>query len=136
MTDTLTATGNLTRDPQLRFTTSGQATVGFGLAINRRWQNRVSGEREETTTFVDVVAWGSLAENIAQSLSKGDRVVVSGRLEQRSWETDTGERRTKIEIVADEIGPSLRWATATVTRNERPSSTATAASGTDSDEDF
>jgi single-strand DNA-binding protein len=111
--------GNLTRDPELRFTPSGQATAGFGVAVNRRWQNRQTQEWEESTSFFDVVCWGQLAENAAQSLSKGSRVLVSGRLDQRSWETPDRERRSKIEITADEIAPSLRWATAVITRNER-----------------
>lgn len=111
--------GNLTRDPELRFTPTGQATAGFGVAVNRRWQNRQTQEWEEATSFFDVVCWGQLAENAAQSLSKGARVIVSGRLDQRSWETAERERRSKVEITADEIAPSLRWATAVITRNER-----------------
>jgi len=112
-----TLTGNITRDPELRFTPSGQATASFGLAVNRSWVDRQSQERKESTSFFDIVAWGTLAENIATSLHKGDRVIVGGRLEQRSWETPDGDKRHKVEIVADEIGPSLRWATSTVTRN-------------------
>ena len=111
--------GNLTRDPELRFTPTGQATASFGVAVNRRWQNRQTQEWEEATSFFDVVCWGQLAENAAQSLSKGSRVLVSGRLDQRSWETAEHERRSKIEITADEVAPSLRWATALITRNER-----------------
>jgi single-strand DNA-binding protein len=111
--------GNLTRDPELRFTPSGQATASFGVAVNRRWQNRQTNEWEEATSFFDVVCWAQLAENAAQSLSKGTRVLVSGRLDQRSWETQDHERRSKIEITADEVAPSLRYATANVTRNER-----------------
>jgi single-strand DNA-binding protein len=111
--------GNLTRDPELRFTPTGQATAGFGVAVNRRWQNRQTQEWEEATSFFDVVCWGQLAENAAQSLSKGARVLVNGRLDQRSWETAEHERRSKIEITADEVAPSLRWATAAITRNER-----------------
>jgi single-strand DNA-binding protein len=113
--------GNLTRDPELRFTPSGQATANFGVAVNRRWQNRQSNEWEEATSFFDVVCWGQLAENAAQSLTKGTRIVVSGRLDQRSWETQEHERRSKIEITADEVAPSLRWATASITKNERRS---------------
>ena len=111
--------GNLTRDPELRFTPSGQATATFGVAVNRRWQNRQNQEWEESTSFFDVVCWGQLAENTAQSLSKGTRILVSGRLDQRSWETPDHERRSKIEITADEVAPSLRWATAAITKNER-----------------
>ena len=113
--------GNITRDPELRFTPSGQATATFGVAVNRRWQNRQNQEWEEATSFFDVVCWGQLAENAAQSLSKGTRVLVSGRLDQRSWETSEREKRSKIEITADEVAPSLRWATVTITKNERRS---------------
>jgi len=111
--------GNITRDPELRFTPTGQATASFGLAVNRRWQNRQTQEWEEATSFFDIVCWREMAENAAESLGKGARVLVTGRLEQRSWETADGEKRSKIEVVADEIGPSLRWATAQVTKNER-----------------
>jgi len=117
----VTVVGNLTRDPELRFTPSGQATATFGLAVNRRWQNRQTNEWEEATSFFDVVCWREMAENAAQSLTKGSRIVVTGRLDQRSWETPEHERRYKIEITADEVAPSLRFATATITRNERRS---------------
>ena len=113
--------GNLTRDPELRFTPSGQATASFGVAVNRRWQNRQTQEWEEATSFFDIVCWGQLAENTAQSLGKGARVLVTGRLDQRSWETPDRERRSKIEITADEVAPSLRWATAAISKNERRS---------------
>jgi single-strand DNA-binding protein len=117
--NTVTVIGNITREPELRFTATGQATTSFGLAVNRRWQNRQTSDWEESTSFFDVVCWQSLADNVAESLPKGARVIVSGRLEQRSWETQEGEKRSKIEIIADEIGPSLRWATAKVVKNDR-----------------
>lgn len=117
--NTVTLIGNITRDPELRFTPSGQATASFGVAVNRRWQNRQSGEWEEATSFFDVVCWREMAENASESLQRGARVIVTGRLEQRSWETPEGEKRSKIEVIADEIGPSLRWATASITKNER-----------------
>lgn len=119
--NTVTIVGNLTREPELRFTPSGQATATFGVAVNRTWTDRASQERREQTSFFDVVCWGTLAENAATSLSRGTRVVVSGRLDQRSWETQEGDKRSKVEITADEIAPSLRWATVQVTRNERRS---------------
>ncbi len=115
----VTLVGNITRDPELRFTNTGQATASFGLAVNRRWQNRQTQEWEEATSFFDVVCWREMAENAAESLSRGSRVIVTGRLEQRSWETPDGDKRSKVEVVADEIGPSIRWATAQVTKNER-----------------
>jgi single-strand DNA-binding protein len=117
--NTVTLVGNITRDPELRFTPSGQPTATFGLAVNRRWQNRQTQEWEEATSFFDVVCWREQAENAAESLSRGSRVIVTGRLEQRSWETPDGDKRSKVEVVADEIGPSLRWASAQVTKNER-----------------
>lgn len=117
--NTVTLVGNLTRDPELRFTPSGQPIANLGMAVNRMWTDRVSNERKEATSFFNVVAWGSLGENAAECLAKGDRVVVTGRLEQRSWETQDGDKRSVVEVVADEIGPSLRWATAEVRKNDR-----------------
>lgn len=111
--------GNLTRDPELRFIPSGAAVTNFGLAVNRRWRNQQTNEWEEEVSFFDVVCWRDLAENVAESLTKGTRVMVSGRLQTRSWETETGEKRTKVEVLADEVGPSLRWATAEVRKTER-----------------
>jgi single-strand DNA-binding protein len=119
--NTVSIVGNLTREPELRFTPSGQATATFGIAVNRTWTDRQTQERRESTSFFDVVCWGNLAENAATSLARGARVVVTGRLDQRSWETQDGERRSKVEITADEIAPSLRWATVQVTKNERRS---------------
>ena len=117
--NSVTLVGNITRDPELRFTPSGQATASFGLAVNRVWNDRQTNERKEAVSFFDIVCWREMAENASESLSKGARVLVTGRLEQRSWETGEGERRSKIEVVADEIGPSLRWATAEVRKNDR-----------------
>ena len=117
--NSVTLVGNITRDPELRFTNTGQATASFGLAVNRRWQNRQTQEWEEATSFFDVVCWREMAENAARASAAGARVMVTGRLEQRSWETPDGDKRSKVEVVADEIGPSLRWATAQVTKNER-----------------
>ena len=113
-------TGNATREPELRFTPSGQAVANFGVAVNRRWQNRQTQEWEEAVSFFDVTAWAQLAENIAETVGKGTRVTVTGRLDQRSWENQEGEKRSKVEIVADDVAISLRWATAEVQRNERP----------------
>src|SRR5580693_9253565 len=119
MANTTTIIGNLTREPEIRYTREGQATAQLGVAVNRRWQDRSTQEWQEATSFFDVVCWRDLAENVALSLTKGMRVVVTGRLEQRSWETEEGEHRYKVEITADEIGPSLRFATADVRRTER-----------------
>ncbi|MBX3284018.1 MAG: single-stranded DNA-binding protein [Actinobacteria bacterium] len=119
MDNTVTLVGNVTRDPELRYTPSGQTVATFGLAVNRRWQNRQTNEWEEQVSFFDVKCWAQMAENVSESIQRGTRVVVSGRLEQRSWETDNGEKRSKVEVVADEIAPSLRWATAQVQKIER-----------------
>jgi single-strand DNA-binding protein len=119
MSSNVTVVGNLTRDPELRYTPNGAPVATFGVAVNRRWQNRDSQQWEESVSFFNVTCWRDLAQNVSESLEKGSRVLVTGRLEQRSWETQNGERRSVVEIVADEVGPSLRWATATVNRNER-----------------
>ena len=111
--NTVTIVGNVTRDPELRFTPSGLPVCGFGVAWNQR--NR---DGEETAHFFEVTCWQSLAENVSESISKGSRVIVYGRLDQRSWENQDGERRSKVEIVADDVAPSLKWATADLTRNE------------------
>jgi single-strand DNA-binding protein len=117
--NTVTIVGNVTRDPEIRYTSGGQPNATFGVAVNRRWMNRQTNDWEERVSFFNVVCWREMAENVAESIGKGTRVVVTGRLEQRSWETENGEKRSVVEITADEIGPSLRWATATVSRNER-----------------
>jgi single-strand DNA-binding protein len=115
-----TIVGNLTRDPEIRYTRDGQATTSLSVAVNRRWQDRTTKEWEESTSFFGVVCWRDLAENVALSLTKGARVVVTGRLEQRSWESDEGDKRSKVEIVADEIGASLRFATVDIHKVQRP----------------
>ena len=134
MSNTTTLSGNLTRDPEIRYTREGQANATFGLAVNRRWQPRGSDEWEESTSFFDIVCWRELAENVALSLVKGSRVIVSGRLEQHVWETELGERRSRVEVTADEVGPSLRFAAVEITRNERRSGRADG-SGTDAADD-
>ena len=112
--NTVTVVGNITRDPELRFAQSGMAIASFGLAWNRRRQ-----DQEDEVSFFDVTCFRQLAENVAESLKKGSRVVVYGTLQQRSWENDQGDRRSKVEILADDVAPSLKWATAAVTKNER-----------------
>ena len=125
--NTVTLVGNVTRDPEIRFTTGGRGVASFGLAVNRRYQS--NGEWQEQTSFFDVVAWGTLGENAAASLSKGTRVVVYGRLEQRSWETENGEKRSKVEVIADELGPSLRWAKAEIEKIARTTEGGASAQG-------
>jgi single-strand DNA-binding protein len=116
--NSVTIVGNVTRDPELRFTPSGQANARLGVAVNRRWQDRNSGEWQEATSFFDVICWRELAENVSESLKRGARVIVTGRLEQRTWEQE-GNKRSVVEIIADEVAPSLRWATAKVEKTER-----------------
>ena len=131
--NSVTLVGNITCEPELRFTGGGKGVASFGLAVNRRYQ--VNGEWQEKVSFFNVVAWDSLGENAAASLHKGNRIIVSGRLEQREYETREGEKRTVVEIVADEIGPSLRWARAEIERISRsdgggsPSSGSSGSSG-------
>jgi len=120
MSSSITLVGNITRDPELRFTPSGQANARLGVAVNRRWQDRNSGEWQEATSFFDVICWRELAENVSESLKRGARVIVTGRLEQRTWEQE-GNKRSVVEIIADEVAPSLRWATAKVEKTERRS---------------
>ena len=125
--NTVTLVGNLTKDPDLRYTTSGRGVAAFGLAVNRRYQQ--NGEWQEQTSFFNIVAWGDLGEHVSASLSKGDRAIVTGRLEQRSYETKEGEKRNVTEVIADECGPSLRWAEATVERITRDSGEGRGSSG-------
>jgi single-strand DNA-binding protein len=115
----VTLVGNLTRDPELRYTQSGRGVASFGLAVNRRYQQ--NGEWQEQTSFFNVVAWGDLGENAAASLNKGHRIVVTGRLQQREYESREGEKRNTVEVIADELGPSLRWAQVQIERISRDS---------------
>jgi single-strand DNA-binding protein len=103
--------GNLTDDPELRHTESGIARARFRVAV--------SGRREQEPWFFTVIVWRDQAEHASQSLAKGSRVVVVGRLQQRSWTGEDGSARSTVEVVADELGPSLRWATATTTKTTR-----------------
>ena len=117
--NSVTLVGNATRDPELRYTTGGRGVASFGLAVNRRYQQ--NGEWQEQTSFFNITAWGELGENAAASLTKGSRIIVTGRLQQRDYETREGEKRTIVEVIADELGPSLRWAQAQVERISRDS---------------
>jgi single-strand DNA-binding protein len=115
----ITIVGNVTRDPELRYTPNGAALVRFGVAVNRRFRDESGQWKDGDTSFFDVTAWRSLAENIAESITQGTRVVLVGRLRTNSWETPEGEKRSKVEIEAEEIGPSLKWATAKVEKQGR-----------------
>jgi single-strand DNA-binding protein len=118
MTTTVTLVGNCTREPELKFLPSGIALCEFGVAINSRRKEGdqwVDGDPE----FYDITCWRELAENVSESILKGTRVVIVGKLNFRSWEADDGSKRSKISVTADSVGPDLRWATAEVVRNER-----------------
>ena len=116
----VTIVGNLTRDPELRYTPNGHALAKFTVVVNRKVKDDASGQwKDAETSFIDVNAWRQLAENVAESLVQGSRVMVVGRLRQESWENQEGEKRSKLAIEADEVGPSLRWATAKVTKAGR-----------------
>jgi single-strand DNA-binding protein len=115
----VTIVGNLTDDPELRYTPNGAAVVNFSVAVTPRMRDEGGGWKDGDTSFFRCNAWRNLAENVAESLTRGSRVIVTGRLRQRSWETQDGDKRSVIEIEADEIGPSLRWATAKVERQSR-----------------
>jgi single-strand DNA-binding protein len=104
--------GNLTDQPEVRYTEGGIARARFRVAI--------SGRREQEASFFTVIVWRDQAEHAAQSLSKGSRVVVMGRLQQRTWTAEDGSARSVVEVVAEELGPSLRWATATPSKAAKP----------------
>ncbi|MGW5106120.1 single-stranded DNA-binding protein [Nocardia sp. NPDC004123] len=123
---TLTVIGNLTGDPELRFTPAGEAVTNFTVASTPRYFDRNSGEwRDGEALFMRCGIWRQAAENVAETLTRGARVIVSGRLKQRSYETREGEKRTVVELDVDEVGPSLRYATAKVTRNRTGNGTGT-----------
>jgi single-strand DNA-binding protein len=116
----ITIAGNLVDDPQLRYTPTGQAVANFRIASTPRWQDRQSGEwKDGDSLFLSCNVWRQAAENVAESLQRGMRVIVQGRLRQRSYETKEGEKRTVYEIEVDEVGPSLRNASAKVTKSTR-----------------
>jgi single-strand DNA-binding protein len=116
----ITVVGNLTADPELRFTPSGAAVASFTVASTPRTFDRQANEwKDGETLFLRCSVWREAAENVAESLTKGTRVIVQGRLVQRSFETREGEKRTVVEMQVDEVGPSMRYATAKVTRASR-----------------
>ncbi len=110
----ITMIGNLTRDPELRFTNSGMAVCKFTVAVSKKVKD------EERTSFIDCTCFREMAENVAESLTKGTRVVVNGQIEQDNWDDrETGQKRSKLAVLVDDVGPSLRWASAQVQRSER-----------------
>lgn len=137
MSNSITVIGNLTRDPELRFTQSGQALCGFAIASNRRKRKQGSEtEWEDVTSFFNCTAWGTLGENAAASLSKGDRVIASGYMEQRSFENKAGEKQTVFDFTVNELGAELRYATVEVSRTERRSAEPAQRSEPDQSEPF
>jgi single-strand DNA-binding protein len=104
--------GNLTDDPELRYTPAGVPVCHFSIAVNHRRPDGAGGWADNGASFFRCVAWRELAENLAESLGKGDRVIAAGRLRQRAWETPEGQRRSAVELTAEDAGPSLRWAQA------------------------
>src|SRR5437016_6057879 len=118
----ITIVGNLVGDPELRYTPTGQAVATFRVASTPRFRDNTTGEwKDGDSLFLSCTVWRQAAENVAESLQRGSRVILSGRLRQRSYETKEGEKRTVMELEVDEIGPSLRYATAKVQRMSRSS---------------
>ncbi|SEO86510.1 single-stranded DNA-binding protein [Amycolatopsis saalfeldensis] len=129
----ITVVGNLTSDPELRFTATGAAVASFTVASTPRTLDRQTNEwKDGEALFLRCSLWRQAAENAAESLTRGTRVIVQGRLVQRSFETKEGEKRTVVELQVDEIGPSLRYATTTVNRVARSTSPSTSGDGSDS----
>jgi single-strand DNA-binding protein len=127
--NTVTLVGNITDDPELRFTPSGAAVANFTVAVNRRYKNQDGQWEDKLDGFFRCSCWRDMAENVAESLKKGSRVVVVGRLQQRSWDDQDGNKRSAFEIQVDEVGPSLRWASAAVTKSQRSGAAPAASSG-------
>jgi single-strand DNA-binding protein len=117
--NTVTLVGNVTDDPELRFTPSGAAVANFTVAVNRRYKNADGQWEDKLDGFFRCSCWRDMAEHVAESLTKGTRILVTGRLQQRSWEDQDGGKRSAFEVQVDEVGPSLKWATATVQKTER-----------------
>lgn len=120
MSTSVTLRGRLTRDPEMRFSAKGNPVANFAVVTSRRFKNDQSGEWEDRdTTFWDCIAFGQLAENIAESLAKGTAVVVTGNAFQEEWEDKTGQKRRSLKVTVDDVAPSLRFASAKITRAER-----------------
>lgn len=117
--NTVTLVGNITDDPELRFTPSGRPVANFTVAVNRRYKNNDGQWEDKLDGFFRCNVWADQAENAAESLQKGTRVLVTGRLQQRQWEDNDGNKRSAFEIQVDEVGPSLRWSTAQVQKSQR-----------------
>ncbi len=128
--NSVTLVGNLTDDPELRFTAQGAAVANFRIAVSKRIKDPQTNEwKDGDTSFFRINVWRQLAENVAESLTRGTRVVVTGTLKMRQWETQEGEKRSVVEVEATEVGPSLKWATAKIEKTSRQSQSGAAASG-------
>jgi len=127
--NSVTLVGNLTDDPELRFTAQGAAVANFRIAVSKRIKDPQTNEwKDGDTSFFRINVWRQLAENVAESLTRGTRVVVTGTLKMRQWETQEGEKRSVVEVEATEVGPSLKWATAKIEKTSRQSQAGAAAS--------
>jgi single-strand DNA-binding protein len=115
----VTLVGNITDEPELRFTPGGAAVANFTVAVNRRFRNQDGSWDDKLDGFFRCSCWRDMAENVSESLHKGSRIIVTGRLQQRSWDDNDGNKRSTIEVQVDEVGPSLRWATAQITKARR-----------------
>ena len=128
--NSVTLVGNLTDDPELRFTAQGAAVANFRIAVSKRIKDPQTNEwKDGDTSFFRINVWRQLAENVAESLTRGTRVVVTGTLKMRQWETQEGEKRSVVEVEATEVGPSLKWATAKIEKTSRQSQGGASASG-------
>jgi single-strand DNA-binding protein len=128
--NSVTLVGNLTDDPELRFTAQGAAVANFRIAVSKRIKDPQTNEwKDGDTSFFRINVWRQLAENVAESLTRGTRVVVTGTLKMRQWETQEGEKRSVVEVEATEVGPSLKWATAKIEKTSRQSQGGAPASG-------
>ncbi|MEX0874958.1 MAG: single-stranded DNA-binding protein [Actinomycetota bacterium] len=126
----VTLVGNLTDDPELRYTPTGVPVANFTVAINRRQRDPVTNEwKDGETSFIRCNVWRQQAENAAESLTKGTRAIVVGRLRQRSWETQEGQKRSVTEVEVENVGPSLEWATTAVTKTPRSDSSSSGGGG-------
>jgi single-strand DNA-binding protein len=117
--NSVTLVGNITDDPELRFTPSGRPVANFTVAVNRRWKDPQGEWQDKLDGFFRCNCWADMAENVAESLKKGTRVVLTGRLQQRTWETPEGDKRSAMEVQVEEIGPSLKWSVASVQKSQR-----------------
>lgn len=121
MTSQAFVSGHLGKEPELRYLPNGKPVASFSVASTRRWQNRQTSEWEEKTSWIDVECWNELADHVSESLERGSAVVVTGRMEQQSWEQSDGTKRSKIILVADDVGASLKKATVAITKVQRTS---------------